>query len=122
MARQLQTLRRSTDGGPQCVDLAILEESCAPAFSSNLDPILFAVGDVHGMAGLLDAMLAAIEREAERLGRPAKVVFLGDLVNRGPDTRKVLQRLIAGPWRAGHHWIALKGNHEVLMLQGLLAE
>jgi serine/threonine protein phosphatase 1 len=44
------------------------------------------------------------------------VVFLGDYVDRGPQSRGVLERLMAGPKMSGWRWIALKGNHEEIMV------
>jgi serine/threonine protein phosphatase 1 len=68
-----------------------------------------AIGDVHGSATALDALLLAIApAPADRL------VFLGDYVDRGPDTRGVLDRLIR--LRAKFpHAVFLRGNHEVMM-------
>ena len=54
----------------------------------------YAVGDVHGRLDLLDQLLGAIERDLER--RPARktlLIFLGDLIDRGPDSRGVVERL-----------------------------
>ena len=80
---------------------------------------IYAVGDIHGMADLLDELLLAIEQDAADLGCPAHVIFLGDAVGRGPETRRVLDRLIAGPRRRGDEWLVLRGNHEQAFLDGL---
>jgi serine/threonine protein phosphatase 1 len=84
------------------------------------DHAIYGVGDIHGMDRLLSRLLPAIEDDADAHGASATVVFLGDAVNRGPDTRQVLDRLIAGPTRAGDKWIVLRGNHEQIMLKALL--
>ncbi|MBB4658226.1 metallophosphoesterase family protein [Parvularcula dongshanensis] len=76
-------------------------------------PILIAVGDVHGRADLLDALIDKAERKAK--GRRCRFVLLGDYVDRGPDSRGVLDRLLALRARRPDT-ILLKGNHE----QGLL--
>ncbi|MFF0950323.1 metallophosphoesterase family protein [Rhizobium leguminosarum] len=71
----------------------------------------FAIGDIHGCIDPLNRMIDRIEAYA----REGTVVFLGDYVDRGPDSKSVLDRIIAGPsdqWR----WICLKGNHEDLMV------
>jgi serine/threonine protein phosphatase 1 len=81
--------------------------------------LLYGVGDVHGMAGLLDRLLTLIARDADARAMPATIVFLGDLVNRGDATRQVLDRLLAGPERAEDEWIVLRGNHEQAMLDAL---
>jgi serine/threonine protein phosphatase 1 len=56
----------------------------------------YAIGDVHGR---LDLMLDLLERiEADNRARPAAktyLIFLGDLVDRGPDSRGVLEHLIS---------------------------
>jgi len=73
----------------------------------------FAIPDLHGRRDLLDAALAAIERRP-----PGKVVFLGDYVDRGHESRGVVERLMAGP-PPGWEWVFLQGNHEVMMLDAL---
>jgi serine/threonine protein phosphatase 1 len=77
-------------------------------------PRTYAVPDLHGRYDLLEAALGAIEHDAES----GTVVFLGDYVDRGPQSRQVVERLIAGPppaWR----WICLKGNHEDMLVEAL---
>jgi serine/threonine protein phosphatase 1 len=82
-------------------------------FTGSLDnAIIYAVGDIHGMSRLLDDLIAGIEVDAANLNRPALVIFLGDVVNRGPASREVVERLIAGPRRLGDRWLVLRGNHE----------
>lgn len=69
-----------------------------------------AIGDVHGCLGPLDDLLAWVAPT------PADtVVTLGDYVDRGPDSRGVLDRLIALK-RAGRRLVCLRGNHELMML------
>lgn len=85
---------------------------------------VYAVGDIHGRADLLDRLLARLEADAGRR-RPERVVmvFLGDYVDRGPDSRAVVERLMAGPPAAGAlagaEWLCLKGNHEQFMVRFL---
>lgn len=68
-----------------------------------------AFGDIHGASIQLDALLAAVRpRPDDRL------VFLGDYVDRGPDSRGVLDRLIEV--RNVHpNAVFLRGNHELMM-------
>lgn len=81
--------------------------------------LTFAVADLHGRHDLLDAALAAIAARAAREPEGARtVVFLGDYVDRGPESRAVVERLVAGP-PDGWRWICLKGNHEVMMALAL---
>lgn len=70
--------------------------------------MIYTIGDIHGQADALDRALALIERDG---GTQAPVVFLGDYTDRGPDSARVLDRLIEG-LEAGRNWICLKGNHD----------
>ena len=73
-------------------------------------PALYAIGDIHGQLGMLDDALALIEADG---GVDAPVVFLGDYVDRGPDSRGVIVRLSEG-LAQGRNWTVLKGNHDRL--------
>lgn len=92
----------------------------APAVPSGLR--VYAVGDVHGRADLLDALHARIVEEAAA-ERPEEVrlVYLGDYIDRGPDSYGVVERLLA-PLPRGWRRIALRGNHEDMMLRALADE
>jgi serine/threonine protein phosphatase 1 len=69
-----------------------------------------AIGDVHGCPAALDALLAAARPTPDDV-----LVFLGDYVDRGPDSRGVIDRVLA--LRRAHRVIALRGNHELMMLR-----
>ncbi|WP_050930131.1 metallophosphoesterase family protein [Aestuariivita boseongensis] len=71
---------------------------------------LYAIGDIHGQHGMLEDALARIEADG---GPDAPVVFLGDYVDRGPDSRAVIDTLIKGQSQ-GRNWTCLKGNHDRL--------
>ncbi len=78
-------------------------------------PRTYAVGDLHGR---LDLLRLAVDAIADHVrGAPFRVVFLGDYVDRGPDSRGVVEFLMALQKR----WpvTCLKGNHEALMAQAL---
>ena len=75
--------------------------------------LTYAIGDVHGRSDLLGQALAWIEADAGP--RPARVVFLGDYVDRGPDSKGVVETLMRGPRRPDHEWVPLKGNHDAMM-------
>jgi serine/threonine protein phosphatase 1 len=77
--------------------------------------LTYAVPDLHGRFDLLEAALAAISDHAHG---PARIVFLGDYVDRGPQSREVVARLMEGP-SAGSEWLCLAGNHEALMVAAL---
>lgn len=77
--------------------------------------VIYAVGDIHGRLDLLNRALAAVETHARR--RPHKLIFLGDYIDRGPESRGVIERLMALQ-KAGRA-VCLKGNHEDLMIKAL---
>ena len=57
---------------------------------------IYAVGDIHGRLDLLDRLLAMIaEDDAARPPSASEIIFLGDLVDRGPNSRGVVERLLA---------------------------
>ncbi len=83
---------------------------------------VYAVGDIHGRRDLLDRLLANIQAHAEKNPCADKVlVFTGDYIDRGPDSRLVVERLCAPP-KAGFRHVFLKGNHEDLLLRFLDGE
>jgi len=77
---------------------------------------LYAIGDVHGCADLLRSLLDMIAADAG--DKPARLVFLGDYVDRGPDSKGVLDLLLAIR-KTRPDTIYLKGNHEQAMLDFL---
>jgi serine/threonine protein phosphatase 1 len=80
---------------------------------------LYAVGDLHGRCDLLVRLLAKIEEDA--LAHPdkkKKLVFLGDYVDRGLDSKGVIERLL-GSFAAGLDPIFLRGNHDDMFLSFL---
>ena len=82
----------------------------------------YAVGDIHGRLDLLDRLLAAIEQDLERRpARKALLVFLGDLIDRGPDSRGVVERLRTYR-HEGLRPYFLAGNHEEVLLRLLSGE
>lgn len=72
----------------------------------------FAIGDIHGCLKPLKNLLSIIEGSQPNGGT---IVFLGDYVDRGPDSKGVIDLIMAGPQKKGWMWISLKGNHEDMM-------
>ncbi len=79
---------------------------------------LAAIGDIHGRLDLLDDLLAQLATLDEADGLQTRRIFLGDMVDRGPDTAGVVQRLIAERASAGADHFLL-GNHEQALLKFL---
>jgi serine/threonine protein phosphatase 1 len=79
----------------------------------------YAIGDIHGRLDLMLDLMSRIEADNKSRG-PAKtyLVFLGDLVDRGPDSRGVIEHLIANPPRFARA-VFIKGNHEEFFLNVL---
>ena len=70
---------------------------------------VLAIGDIHGCRAALDTLLGFVQL------RPTdQLVFLGDYVDRGPDSKGVLDRLVE--LRRSYDVVCLRGNHEVMML------
>jgi len=77
----------------------------------------YVVGDVHGRLDLLESLLAEIEHElAERPPRKTSLVFLGDLIDRGPASAQVVERLRTYR-RPGVRSVFILGNHEEVLLR-----
>lgn len=77
------------------------------------ESLTFAVADLHGRYDLLVGALARIEARA--VG--GTVVFLGDYVDRGPQSCQILETLMAGPPTPAWRWVCLKGNHDAMMAE-----
>lgn len=79
----------------------------------------YAIGDVHGRLDLLTDLFARIEAHAgSEPVRETIIVLLGDLVDRGPNSRQVID-YVRGYRGPGVRLYSLMGNHEELMLRSL---
>jgi serine/threonine protein phosphatase 1 len=79
---------------------------------------IYAVGDIHGRLDLLNHVLPLIDQDKNlRKTKHAVEVYLGDYIDRGPDSAGVVSRLIARSHDA--HTIFLRGNHEQCLLDFL---
>lgn len=72
---------------------------------------VFAIGDIHGCYNLLESILSKWNPMEEQL------IFLGDYLDRGPDSSKVIQKVMQ--LTQEHDVITLSGNHERLFLSWL---
>lgn len=70
---------------------------------------IIAIGDIHGCPLSLDALLEKVAPTAEDT-----LLFIGDYIDRGPDSKGVIDRLIK--LNDEHNCIFLRGNHEELLL------
>ena len=94
---------------------AVERREFALPFAASPDQEIFAVGDIHGRADLLAALIDEAAREPRRREKRA-IVFLGDLVDRGPDSLGAIDLAIGAKARIGaDEGIALMGNHEAMM-------
>jgi serine/threonine protein phosphatase 1 len=83
------------------------------------DTEVFAIGDIHGRSDLLEALIAAAEGEEKRAER-RELIFLGDLVDRGPDSLGAIGlALDAGGYIGADEVRYLMGNHEAMMRMAL---
>lgn len=82
------------------------------------DTRLYAVGDIHGRLDLLRELRARIEADGAGFPGAKKIVYLGDYVDRGLESRGVIE-LLSGEAPAGFEQIFLKGNHDEWMLRFL---
>lgn len=83
---------------------------------------VYAIGDIHGRLDLLDDLLARIEEDRIARGlAETTIIFLGDLIDRGPDSAQVVERLrLFRPDDATVRF--LLGNHEEVFLKALAGE
>lgn len=103
----LKKLLRSSRAAP--------DTAFAPAPGSRI----YAIGDIHGCRAELDRLLAMIDADdATRAPAETTLIFLGDLVDRGPDSAGVIARLMTLAHERPRVRF-LKGNHEELFLHAL---
>jgi serine/threonine protein phosphatase 1 len=91
-----------------------IREDGAPAAPPGGHVRTYAIGDVHGCLEELEKAWTWIKKDAG--DRPHRIVMLGDYVDRGPDSKGVIDFLIKN---LGPDDVALKGNHEDMFLSNL---
>src|SRR5215217_9709116 len=72
-------------------------------------PLTYAIGDIHGRLDLLTTLLTQIEWH--RAGRDRTIVFLGDYIDRGPDSARVIATVRKLQAHEPDAVVCLKGNH-----------
>ena len=97
-----------------------------PAVSAPVKPavpdgvVVWSIGDIHGRLDLLRPLLDALIADLSRAEASRRVViFLGDYIDRGPESQGVIELLANLPSDAGIEWRFLKGNHEETMVDFL---
>lgn len=107
LTRRLSALAPRRDATPPRAPCRILD-------LGPLDDAVYAVGDVHGCRAALARLIDRIRADAAALSRPARIILLGDMIDRGPDAAGVIE--LALQPRPGIPLTAVLGNHERLML------
>jgi serine/threonine protein phosphatase 1 len=75
---------------------------------------IYAISDIHGCADLLQQMFTVIDKDLTTVGSMRPIhVFLGDYIDRGPDSCRTIELLIERGRR--HESVFLKGNHEAFL-------
>lgn len=103
--------------------LAALGRSAAPDEAGRILPaedpsLIYAVGDIHGRLDLLTALEARIRADIQAQRKPALLIYLGDYIDRGSESRGVIEHLSRRPKLCGRE-IFLRGNHEQVLLDFL---
>src|SRR5665213_2011062 len=78
---------------------------------------VYAVGDIHGCTAELDRLTTAIVRDGQDWEGERRLVYVGDYIDRGPDSKGVIDRLLNPP--PGFTVCHLRGNHEQALLDFL---
>jgi serine/threonine protein phosphatase 1 len=87
----------------------------APYPPAPAGTVLYAIGDIHGRSDCLDDAHDRIDRDVARHGAYGRAteIYIGDYVDRGPDSKGVIDRLVARSTKVP--LVALRGNHEIIM-------
>ena len=84
-----------------------------------VDEQIFAIGDVHGQAVTLEKTLARIA-EIPRTGQPRHLIFIGDIIDRGPESLRAVDLVLNAKALAAVDKVTfLPGNHELLLLDAI---
>ncbi len=78
--------------------------------------LTYVIPDIHGRYDLLSDALTEIAAHAR--GETGAIITIGDYVDKGPQSRQVVDRLLSGV-AEGWRYVALKGNHDAMMVEAL---
>jgi serine/threonine protein phosphatase 1 len=95
--------------------LNFLRRREAPYPPAPAGTLLYAIGDIHGRSDCLDGAHERIDRDVAERGaqEQATEIYIGDYVDRGPDSKGVIDRIVARSTKV--RLVALRGNHEIIM-------
>jgi len=84
-----------------------------------LETVSYIIGDIHGQDDKLERLLASIESRHHWKSpkKKGKLIFLGDYIDRGPNSQKVIDLAMQGI--SSFSSVYLKGNHEQLLIEAL---
>lgn len=86
------------------------------------DERVYAIGDIHGCLAETELLLQQIKLDSDyRDEARTYVIFLGDVVDRGPDSKGVIELLMNFPYSFAEP-VFIMGNHEEMMVRGLMSE
>jgi serine/threonine protein phosphatase 1 len=114
--------RRETHGYPEAGQLSLLTSTLSPPGREGVaspeqavreDRRIFAVGDIHGCREQLERLLDRIDWKPEN---GEKLVFLGDYIDRGPDSFEVVEIVRTLKAERPEEVVTLKGDHEQMFI------
>ncbi|MGK2911885.1 MAG: metallophosphoesterase family protein [Sphingobium sp.] len=113
----LRLFRRSVETEPAEVE----ERPETRPATIGEDKRVYAIGDIHGRADLLIDLLRRIDNDdADSIPCPAELILLGDLIDRGPQSRQVVEHALALSRSGAVRF--LKGNHEEIFIRAARGE
>lgn len=93
------------------------EETPSRVWTAPEGQRIYAIGDIHGRLDLLDQLILKIEEDNAGRGRVrTQIIFLGDLCDRGPDSRGVIERVMQLALASSDVRL-IAGNHEELLIR-----
>lgn len=90
-------------------------ENLIEQYEDDPHAIHYAIGDIHGCLTQMETALLWCAEDAEERGMRGIVHLLGDYVDRGPNSKGVIERLLEGPKEAHMTWRPLRGNHDDIL-------